>query len=691
MINKELQNKIENLKRRYKSIAGDHLARDFYSPCLLASKKLKRATCDFTSSVLYQYGEALLKLINIDLDDCQVQILAEPKLENSDIQAMHKAINKEDRDFIEENIIEKIFEDAISIASGNRDNEKRLKVLAWLIKNKKIIIKFAFVKHVENSNLFHDKEGIFYLEWDDKKIGFNGSENETYSGMERNGGSFSVFKSWINGQKEYVQDIEEMFDKAWEDKLPGLKTKKMNKKVLDMISSYAPTDIKKHFKDHNIKTKFDQIKIINNNENEKLTTIKENYLDIVDKKWSFQERARKIFIEKKWGLLEMATGTGKTRTALAIATQLINENKINKIIIQMKGTDLIKQWRENINLWTDSKINRSVNILESTADKDELDTFLLNFENPEVDLLLIRQSNLPNLLNKLEKFNLEKTLIVHDEVHDLFAKEISELIINKQENFGYKLGLSATIEEPFDKERQKILFKEIQGVGSEPIFKYSLIDAIKDGVLVESKLEVLTYKLYKDEKNEIGAAHARCQTRIKEGWLKNEAEAQRNMEVADVRKNARNKIEVFEENIEYLKDKLKRSFIFADETEYGKKILNVLTPHLNVKTHFQDSDTENLENFSKNKIECIINVLKLSQGIDIQNLNTIVLFATPTGRQFIQRIGRVLRKDKNNLNKKAVIIDFFDEDDLKNENENSTDYRRYLELKKITETKYEPR
>ena len=38
----------------------------------------------------------------------------------------------------------------------------------------------------------------------------------------------------------------------------------------------------------------------------------------------------------------MATGTGKTRTALSIITQLINEEKINKIIIQMKGTDLIK-------------------------------------------------------------------------------------------------------------------------------------------------------------------------------------------------------------------------------------------------------------------------------------------------------------------------------------------------------------
>ena len=169
------------------------------------------------------------------------------------------------------------------------------------------------------------------------------------------------------------------------------------------------------------------------------------------------------------------------------------------------------------------------------------------------------------------------------------------------------------------------------------------------------------------------------------------AETQRNIEISDVRKNARNKLEVFENNINYLKEKLRRSFVFADETDYGKDILNFLIPHINVKTHFQDADKKNLENFSNNKIDCIINVLKLSQGIDIQNLNTIVLFATPTGRQFIQRIGRVLRKDKDNLNKKAIIVDFFDEDDLKNENEESSDYRRYLELKKITEARYEPR
>ena len=41
-----------------------------------------------------------------------------------------------------------------------------------------------------------------------------------------------------------------------------------------------------------------------------------------------KKKARDEFINEKWGLLEMATGTGKTRTALSIATQLINEGKL---------------------------------------------------------------------------------------------------------------------------------------------------------------------------------------------------------------------------------------------------------------------------------------------------------------------------------------------------------------------------
>lgn len=693
---------IAELKPSYDSGFGDNLGKEFYSPCLENCKEYKRMTGEFRSSVIFDWGKALLKILDNSNDKCMVKIIANPSLNSFDAEALKKTLN----DSSEIDPFDKIYKDAQSLVNKDLDKkderEVKLKIFSYLIYKKKLILKFAFPNHVPRPGMFHVKKGIFYFD-EGLKVGFNGGPNESHGGHELNIEGIDVFTN-LNGNNPHIEDSEMKFDLAWNDKAPGFKTKPLSKKTLEKIKLEAPNT--RQELDQIIKKAFDKKKdtlgdLLDDKQIEKLKGLsfsnslnenkKEDYLVVTEKKWEFQKKAREIFIDKKWGLLEMATGTGKTRTALAIATQLINEKKINKIIVQMKGTDLIRQWRQNINQWTRSKVSEPINVLELSSDRNELDSFLLGFNLPEVDLLLIRQSNLPDLLNKLAKKNLSKTLIIHDEVHDLFAEQISQQVIGKQDGFGFKLGLSATIREPFNLEREKTLFKEIQGGGDQPIFSYNLIQAIKDGVLVESSLIPLTYKLYEDEKAKIKSAYTRYKGRMEEGWLKHKAEAQRNIEISDVRKNARNKLEVFESNINYLKDKLKRSFIFADETDYGKDILNILIPHINVKTHFQDADKKNLENFSNSKIDCIINVLKLSQGIDIQNLNTIVLFATPTGRQFIQRIGRVLRKDKDNPNKKAIIVDFFDEDDLKNENEESSDYRRYLELKKITEARYELR
>jgi len=693
---------IAKLKPSYDSGFGDNLGKEFYSPCLENCREYRRMTGEFRSSVIFDWGKALLKILDNDDDKCIVKIIANPSLNQFDAETLKKTLNDKD----ETDHFDDIYENAKSLVNQDLDKkderEVKLKIFAYLIYKKKLILKFAFPNHVPRPGMFHVKKGIFYFE-EGLKVGFNGGPNESHGGHELNIEGIDVYTN-LDGNNAHIEDSEMKFDLAWNDKAPGFKTKPLSKKILDKIKIEAPNT--RQELNQIIKKAYDKKKdtlgdLLDEKQIKKLkelsspiiteNNIKEDYLEVTEKKWEFQKKAREIFIEKKWGLLEMATGTGKTRTALSIATQLINEKQINKIIVQMKGTDLIRQWRQNIDQWTRSKISESINVLELSSDKNELDSFLLGFNLPEVDLLLIRQSNLPVLLDRLSEKNLNKTLIIHDEVHDLFAEQISQQVIGKQDNFGFKLGLSATIREPFNTEREKTLFKEIQGGGDQPIFSYNLIQAIKDGVLVESNLIPLPYKLYEDEKAKIKSAYTRYKSRMDEGWLKHKAEAQRNIEISDVRKNARNKLEVFENNINFLKEKLRRSFVFADETDYGKDILNFLIPHINVKTHFQDADKKNLENFSNNKIDCIINVLKLSQGIDIQNLNTIVLFATPTGRQFIQRIGRVLRKDKDNPNKKAIIVDFFDEDDLKNENEESSDYRRYLELKEITEARYEPR
>ena len=116
------------------------------------------------------------------------------------------------------------------------------------------------------------------------------------------------------------------------------------------------------------------------------------------------------------------------------------------------------------------------------------------------------------------------------------ADQISNNISGKQKKFGYKLGLSATIRDRFNPEKNNFLFDEIQGGGDKAIFEYDLIQAIKDGVLVNEScnLYIINFTMMRNKK--ISAAYSRCAARIEEGWLKHEAEAQRNIEVSDVRK-----------------------------------------------------------------------------------------------------------------------------------------------------------
>jgi superfamily II DNA or RNA helicase len=696
-MNEELKNVIKNLKISYHSGHGDNLGKDFYSPLLAKCKQYKRDTGDFTSTVIFDWGEALLNVINRDDEECVIKLIANPKLNDEDFETLSQVVENKDREEYLDKIGRNILDEAFSLSQGTAERKIKLKIFAYLVTTNKLIIKFGFPRHVRGANIYHPKSGVFYFD-NDIKVGFIGGSNETHGGHLTNIEYIQVHNN-LEENNKYLDDVEEKFDIGWKNLAPGFQTCALNQDTLKKIKSYAPKskqELKQEIEKYNTENKPKLGEHLSDETKQKLNQIKEelvleDYLKIIEEKWRFQERARLKFIEKKWGLLEMATGTGKTRIALAIATQLINENKIDKIIIQMFGADLLRQWRDRINEWLNSKIDREINFLECSEDKNELDSFILNFKNPEADLLLIRQSNLSDLLNKIKDNDQSRTLIIHDEVHDLGADKISQKIAGKQNKFGYKLGLSPTIREEWDKKRERFYFDEIQGGGDEPIFTLDFEKAIKLGVLVESELIKLSYRLFPDERTKKSSCYAQHARNIKEGMSKLEADKLRNFCLVDVNKNARNKIQVFEENIEYLKEKLKRSFIFTDEIDYGKTLLNILTPYLNVKTHFQGSDRKNLDFFSEGKIDCIINVLKLSQGIDIQKLNTIVLFATPTGRQFIQRIGRVLRKDQENKEKRAIIVDFFEEDDLRNEEEHSSDYKRYLMLKNITETKYEDR
>lgn len=698
-MNDDLEKIIKSLKISYHSGHGDKLDKDFYNPLLSKCNLYKRETGDFTSNVIFEWGEALLNVIDQPEGKCVIKIIAAPNLREEDKKLLTDIMNKkQDESFIEQ-ITDNIFHEAFNLSKGNAENEIKLKIFAYLIIKKILILKFGFPKHIPRPGVFHPKAGVFYFD-KNLKVGFSGGANETHGGYVGNIERIDVFKN-LEHEDLHLNDIEEKFDLGWDGKAPGYITKKLNKKILSEISSYAPkskNELKEQiakFNKENKKTLGDSISEENKKKLEsiiqpistisnidKIIEKKENYLIVTEDKWNFQKEAREKFIENECGVLEMATGTGKTRTALSIVTQLIKDKKINNIIIQLEKDNLINQWENNISEWLKSETYEDINFLKFAQNKNQLDEFLLNLQNNIVQLLIVSKHNLPELLKKTNSEDLNKTIIIHDEVHGLFSDKILPEIEGMQKNFKYRLGLSATIENEFDPERTKKIFSEI----GPRIYEYPLKKAIEDGVLVEFDLIRLDYKLLESDRIKRTKAFASFEMDIKNGVNPVLAEKRKNLKLSAIKKNCIDKVRVFQNNFDRIAKYLKRSFIYANEKVYVDKVLNVLVhKNINFKKHTDNANYENIEKFSNGEIDCLLNCEKLSEGIDVKSVNNIILFATPQGIQLIQRLGRVLRTDKKFPNKRACVIDFFEEDDMTNEK--GSDYNRYKKLKEYSEYK----
>ena len=696
---KDIRELIKKLKVSYHSGHGDKLHQDFYSPLLANCKQYKRETGDFTSNVILDWGEALLNVIDKPEGECVIKIIAAPNLREEDKLLLTEVMNKQKDESYIDQITDNIFHEAFEFSKGNPENEIKLKIFAYLIVKKILILKFGFPKHVPSPGVFHSKAGIFYFN-DELKVGFSGGANETHGGYVGNIERIDVFRN-LDHEDLHINDIEEKFELGWKGHAPGFITKKLNKKILDKISSYAPVskkELKKEITKFNKENNKNLGESISEEDRKKLESLikptttntdmdeileeKENYLEVTEPKWEFQKEAREKFINAECGILEMATGTGKTRTALSIVTQLIKDKKINNIIIQLEKDNLIDQWEKNIREWLKSETYEDINLLKFAQNKNQLYEFLLSFQTNIVQLLIVSKHNLPELLKKINKLDSSKTIIIHDEVHGLFSDKILPEINGMQKNIKYKLGLSATVENEFNPDRAKILYNEI---GSK-VHEYPLKKAIEDGVLVEFDLIRLDYKLLESDIKKRTKAFAAYESDIKNGVNPVVAEKRRNLKLSAIKKNCVDKVRVFQNNFDKISKYLHRSFIYANEKVYVDRVLNVLVhKNINFKKHTDNANYENIDKFSRGEIDCLLNCEKLSEGIDVKSVNNIVLFATPQGIQLIQRLGRVLRTDSNFPNKRACVIDFFEEDDMNNKK--GSDYNRFKKLNEYSEYK----
>ncbi|MGB7439901.1 MAG: DEAD/DEAH box helicase family protein, partial [Coleofasciculaceae cyanobacterium] len=206
-----------------------------------------------------------------------------------------------------------------------------------------------------------------------------------------------------------------------------------------------------------------------------------------------QQAVTNWFANQGRGTLKMATGSGKTITALAIATQLYQEIGLQVLLVVCPYRHLVTQWARECQKFGMKAILAFENV---RTWQSQLSTELYNLQSGKQLFLAVITTNASligeGLQSQLRYFP-AKTLIVGDEAHNLGATRLEQSL---PRNIGLRLALSATPERYFDEEGTEALFNYFGPVLSPEL---TLADAICQGALVHYLYHPILVELTESE------------------------------------------------------------------------------------------------------------------------------------------------------------------------------------------------
>ncbi|MBR8830851.1 MAG: hypothetical protein N5P05_000225 [Chroococcopsis gigantea SAG 12.99] len=355
------------------------------------------------------------------------------------------------------------------------------------------------------------------------------------------------------------------------------------------------------------------------------------------------------------GTLKMATGSGKTITALALATELYEKIGLEILVIICPYRHLVSQWAKecsNFNLLP-------ILAFESVYNwQSLLSNALYNLRSQQqkfVTIITTNSSFIGEGFQSQLKFFTHKTLIIGDEAHNLGSSKLEELL---PRHIGLRLGLSATPERYFDDEGTEAVigyFGEIL----QP--EFTLADAIEKGALVNYHYYPIFVELtgaesleYAKITQKIGWAMAKYDRLIQDDNLTSLL-----MQRARLVGAAQNKIPALRR---LMLDRLHTTHTLfycgdgqtEDKDNKTRRQLETVSHLLGVELGYRVStysaetplnEREKIrQQFDRGELQGLVAIRCLDEGIDIPSIQTAVILASSSNpRQFIQRRGRILR------------------------------------------------
>ena len=353
----------------------------------------------------------------------------------------------------------------------------------------------------------------------------------------------------------------------------------------------------------------------------------------------WQEKAFPLWWAKKRGIVKVVTGGGKTVFAIHCLTKYLEEQKDNSIFIIVPSIALLDQWYEGLQ--------------KTFGDKD----ISLNGGGEHLEnISKITISTIDSVKNIIHKFNAPNTLLIVDECHKIGTEKRGETLTN---SWHATLGLSATPERDYD-DNFYIIIKKILG---DIIFDYDYIDAREDEVIVNFKLLYAYAAMTEDEEEKYKKFTKSIQRRAATIGGNNMNDYPLKMLIfnrARMVKNSKNRIPF---GVELLQKHKRDSWIVFTENKKQAKEFNKIINKKGYKSAIYNTDLdnaereENLNNFKNGNLNVLVSCTALDEGFDMPEADgAMILSASSSKRQRIQRMGRVLRITANKENALIVTV-----------------------------------
>lgn len=610
-------------KSLYRSNASD-FDRDFLIPCYQNSCELWRGSGYFSLNSLCRSFDGILPFVE---KGGTIKLVCSPQLEAEDIALITAGLT--DQDAI--NCILR----QIKTETPDVDTDK-MNVICNMIHEGVLEIKIAFKKF----GMYHEKIGVF-KDSVGNKVAYLGSNNETFFAKAANLETFTIFKSWCDSyQHEMCDELSEVFQKMWNNQDTDLEVIDFSDALKNELFVLFKTSCSLEQALSKFKKKIEGQKNL----------------------YGYQERAIQEFVTNGYiHFYEMATGTGKTFTAVRTITEL--KKRLNKplfVVVCVPQIDLQVQWLKA--LQEDGYHSPIIfgGISTQTTDSAIADAVIQNsFEEDDVICISTYDTFFGKVSLKLN--NIDNLFLIVDEAHNLTPNQIKNL----PNNVPYRLGLSATIQR-FSENETKTIVKYFTADRIPPFF-YGIEDAIQNGFLSQYKYYPVFVELNESEFSKYQKKTFSIATEMskdkddRDEELLNRLRTERSLIV----KKASSKIEKLEEMTQHDYD-FKNSVVYCGQGKDDEEpIIDMVTRILykaGLSVNTFTSKTENrplvLKNFESGYFDTLVAIKCFDEGVDVPKLDKIYIMASDTAlRQTVQRRGRVLRVCRETGKSMAYIYD----------------------------------